>query len=59
MNTFALAISCTAFAAGGGTTMTGRAAPDFIVSEWPLGPEVHLRNVRGRKAVVFLYHTDC
>ena len=59
MNAFALAVSCAAFAAGGETTMTGRAAPDFIVSEWPTPPEVHLRNVRVRKAVLLFYHTDC
>ncbi|MHC4249374.1 MAG: hypothetical protein ACYS9X_09645 [Planctomycetota bacterium] len=59
MNTLAVAMSCAALAAGGGTTMTGRTAPDLIVKEWPTGPEVHLRNVRGRKALLLFYHTDC
>lgn len=59
MNALALALSCATVAAGGGTTMVGRDAPDLIVDKWVVKPEVHLRNVRGRKAVVFLYHTAC
>ena len=59
MGALAVAVSCAAFAASGGSTLTGGTAPDLIVKEWPLGPEVHLRNIRGRKAVVFFYHTDC
>ena len=59
MNALALFLSCGAFAAGGETTMTGRDAPDLIVSEWVVKPEVSLRNIRGRKAIVYLYHTAC
>ena len=59
MSFVAAALSFAAFAAGGETTMTGRVAPDIMASEWPVGPEVHLRNVRGRRAVVLFYHTAC
>lgn len=59
MNALALTLSCAAFAAGGGSATTGNTAPDLIVKEWPVGPEVHLRNVRGRKAIVLLYQTQC
>jgi len=59
MNALALAVGCAVFAASGETTMTGKDAPDLIVKEWPTGPEVHLRNIRGRKAILLLYHTAC
>ena len=58
MNVLALVSSC-ALAAGGGTTMTGQTAPDPVVAKWVTGPEVNLRNIRGRKAIIFLYHTAC
>ncbi|MHC4502580.1 MAG: hypothetical protein ACYTFI_04675 [Planctomycetota bacterium] len=59
MNALALVTTCAALAASGGTTMTGQQAPDFIVADWVVKPEVHLRNIRGRKALVFMYHTAC
>ncbi len=59
MNALALVTACAALAASGETTMTGREAPDPIVSAWVAGPGVNLRNIRGRKALVFLYHTAC
>ena len=59
MNALALVASCAALAAGGESTMVGRDAPDFIVDAWVVGPETSLRSIRGRKAIVFLYHTAC
>ena len=59
MSALAVAVGCAAFAAGGQTSMVGSEAPDLVVKEWPVGPAVHLRNLRGRKAVVFFYDTAC
>ena len=59
MNVLALLSTCAALGASGGTTMTGQEAPDFIVADWAVKPEVHLRNIRGRKALIFMYHTAC
>ena len=62
MNGFALAVTCAALATGAGggaTSMTGKQAPGLFVSKWGVGPEVHLRNLRGRKVVLALYHTAC
>ncbi len=59
MNALALVTTCAALAASGKTTMTGQEAPDLIVADWVVKPAVHLRNIRGRKALVFFYHTTC
>jgi hypothetical protein len=59
MSALAAAIGYAALAAGSQAAIVGSEAPDLVVKEWPLGPEVHLRNVRGRKAVVLFYDTAC
>ncbi len=62
MSGLALADSCAALATGaglGGTSITGKEAPDVFVSEWAVQPEVHLRNLRGRKVVLALYDAAC
>jgi hypothetical protein len=56
---FALSAAIAAAAPSGGTEMTGRPAPDLVVSQWPNQPQAFLRNLRGRKVVLFLYHTAC
>ena len=58
MNALALLTACVS-ASAGGTTMTGRDAPDLVVAEWPARSEVNLRNIRGRKALLIFYHTAC
>lgn len=59
MNALALAFGLAALGAGGASDMLGKPAPDLLVAEWPTGPAVHLRNLRGRKVVLLLYHTAC
>ncbi len=62
MSGLALAFACVALATGaglGGTSMTGKETPDLFVSEWAVQPEVHLRNLRGRKVVLALYDIAC
>lgn len=58
MNALVL-VSGAVLAMAGETTMTGQEAPGFIVADWVAGPEVSLRNIQGRKMLVFLYHTAC
>ena len=59
MYALAVAVTSAALAAGGGTTMTGKDAPDLMVGEWIPKVDVNLRNIRGRKALILLYHTAC
>ena len=62
MNGLALAVATATLATGADgsmTSMTGKDAPGLFASRWAVQPEVHLRNLRGRKVVLALYHTAC
>ncbi len=50
---------CASLSASGATSMKGKTAPDLFVADWVVTPEVNLRTIRGRKAVLLLYHTAC
>ena len=63
MSGAALLLSCTLLGATSGATspaiQIGTPAPDVYVQNWALKPAVSLRALRGRKAIVYLYHTAC
>ena len=62
MNGLALAVTYATLATGatsGPSAMIGKEAPDVFASRWAVKPAVHLRNLRGRKVVLALYHTAC
>jgi hypothetical protein len=60
MTGVALALSCALLGASSGeTSMTGAQAPDLYVGTWAVTPATSLRALRGRKAIVVLFHTAC
>ena len=58
MSGAALLLSCTLLGAAS-PIKEGTTAPDVYVQNWVLKPAVSLRALRGRKAIVYLYHTAC
>jgi peroxiredoxin len=59
VNALVLALGLSAFAAGGESPLVGKPAADVVCRDWPTGQEVSLRNLRGRKVILVLYHTAC
>jgi len=56
MHGLAFAVTCTLM---GATLPVGSEAPDIYAAKWVLKPEVNLRALRGRKAIVALFNTAC